>query len=132
MKKLIIELPDKDYSIIERVAKDQDRRLTDLSYLIYARGLESYFCETAVSIKKEPDEYTKEEKAQLKKNAELEKTDGWEKLDYEERIAKGMKHVCDWITNHRYENGKTSDPLFDPLTERFKAYAVSTEGIKDA
>ena len=129
MKKLVIELPDKDYSIIERVAKDQDRRLTDLSYLVYARGLESYFCETAVSIKREPDEYTEEEQAQLKKNAELEKTEGWDKLDYEERQAKGMKHVCDWITNHSYENGKCTDPLFDPLTARFKTYAI--EGIKN-
>ena len=130
MKKLIIELPDKDYSIIERVAKDQHRRLSDLSYLVYAKGLEVYFCETAVSIKKEPDEYTEEEKVQLEKNAELEKTEGWDNLKYEERQAKGIKYVSEYITNHRYENGKTSDPLFDPLVERLETYAI--DGAKDA
>ena len=130
MKKLIIELPDKDHSILERIARDQKRRLNDLSCLLLARGLESFFCETSVSIKKTPDEYTKEETEQLAKNAELEKTEGWIQLPYEKQKEMGWKCVSEWITNHIHVNGKWVDPLVEPLAERIENYAI--DGAKDA
>tara|TARA_E500000331_G_scaffold354330_1_gene407057 strand:- start:952 stop:1353 length:402 start_codon:yes stop_codon:yes gene_type:complete len=127
MKSLSIELPDKDHSILSRIAVDQDRRLNDLTYLLMARGLESYFCETSVSIKKEHDEYTEEDTNQLKKNKELELTKGWHSLTWEEQKAKGFEYVCSYLHNHEHTDGKYTDPLIDPLAERIKSYAI--EGV---
>tara|TARA_B100001250_G_C19365228_1_gene599455 strand:+ start:209 stop:601 length:393 start_codon:yes stop_codon:yes gene_type:complete len=127
MKSLSIELPDKDHSILSRVAVDQDRRLKDLIYLLMSRGIESYFCETSVSIKKEDDEYTEEDNNQLKKNKELELTKGWTSLTWEEQKAKGFEYVCSYLHNHERKDGKYTDPLIDPLAERIKSYAI--EGV---
>ena len=44
MQKLEINLPDKDYSILKRIAKSEGRRLTDLTYLLLGRGLDVFFC----------------------------------------------------------------------------------------
>ena len=38
--------------------------------------------------------------AQMKKNAELEKTKGWRQLDWDEMKARGYKPVRDNISNH--------------------------------
>ena len=59
-------------------------------------------------LKKHENEYTKEDREQQKKNAELEKTEGWSKLDYSERESKGYEHVCSYISNHEY-NSKTKN-----------------------
>ena len=77
MQKLEINLPDKDYSILKRIAKSEGRRLTDLTYLLLGKGLDVFFCETLVYIDKEPDDYSAKDLAQMKKNAELERTEGW-------------------------------------------------------
>ena len=127
MKSLSIELPDKDHSILSRVAVDQDRRLKDLIYLLMSRGIESYFCETSVSIKKEDDEYTEEDNNQLKKNKELELTKGWTSLTWDEQKAKGFEYVSSYLHNHVRKDGKYTDPLIDPLAERIKSYAI--EGV---
>ena len=131
MKELKISVSDKDYDLLTRISKDQQRRLSDLNYLLYARGLESFFCETMVSVKKHENEYTKEDREQQKKNAELEKTEGWSKLDYSERESKGYEHVCSFISNHEY-NSKTktyTDKLIDPLAAKIESYAI--EGLTD-
>lgn len=52
MQKIEILVSDKDFDLLTRIAKDQNRRLSDLNYLLYSRGLESFFCETMVSIPK--------------------------------------------------------------------------------
>ena len=48
MKKLEINLSDKDYSLLSRIAKSEGRRLSDLTYLVLGKGLEVFFCETMV------------------------------------------------------------------------------------
>ena len=127
MKSLSIELPDKDHSILSRVAVAQDRRLKDLIYLVVARGIESYFCETAVSIKKEEDEYTEEDNNQLKTNKELSRAEGWDDLTWEEQKATGFEYVCSYLHNREHKDGKYTDPLIYPLSERIKSYAI--EGV---
>jgi len=131
MQKLEINLPDKDYSILKRIAKSEGRRLSDLTYLLLGRGLDAFFCETMVHIDKEADEYSAKDLAQLKKNAELEKTEGWRKLDWREREAKGYEHVSTSLSNHEHseELGRCHDPLIEPLGERIESYAV--EPIKE-
>ena len=134
MQKLEINLPDKDYSILKRIAKSEGRRLSDLTYLLLGRGLDAFFCETMVHIDKEPDEYSAKDLAQLKKNAELEKTEGWRKLDWREREAKGYEYVDSKLRNHEHseELGRCHDPLIEPLAERIESYAVEliTEEVK--
>ena len=128
MQKLEINLPDKDYSILKRIAKSEGRRLTDLTYLLLAKGLEVFFCETLVYIDKEPDDYSAKDLAQMKKNAELERTEGWLKLDWHERKAKGYDHVSSSLSNHvqSEELGRCHDPLIEPLAERIESYATET------
>jgi len=128
MKKLEINLSDKDYSLLSRIAKSEGRRLTDLTYLLLGKGLEVFFCETLVYIDKDPDEYSAKDLAQMKKNAELEKTEGWKKLDWDERKAKGYDHVSSGLSNHVHseELGRCHDPLIEPLAERIESYATSS------
>lgn len=130
MKKLEINLTDKDYSILKRIAKSEGRRLTDLTYLLLGKGLQVFFCESMVYVDKEPDEYSTKDLAQLKKNAELEKSEGWTKLDWDERKAKGYEHVRDGISNHEHseELGRCHDPLIEPLAERIESYAIEPIG----
>lgn len=127
MQKIEINVSDKDFDLLTRIAKDQNRRLSDLNYLLYSRGLDTFFCETMVSIPKKLYEYTAKEKEQEKKNDELENTDGWNELDYKEREAKGYKHVCPYISNHKYDKktDEYSDPLIEPLAERIADYALN-------
>tara|TARA_R100000781_G_scaffold3196_1_gene4612 strand:+ start:118 stop:522 length:405 start_codon:yes stop_codon:yes gene_type:complete len=127
MQKIEILVSDRDFDLLTRIAKDQNRRLSDLNYLLYSRGLESFFCETMVSIPKKLYEYTSEEKEQEKKNDELEQTEGWFDLDYTQREAKGYKHVCPYFSNHVY-NKKTKkyfDPLIEPLADKIASYALN-------
>ena len=128
MQKLEINLPDKDYSILKRIAKSEGRRLTDLTYLLLGKGLDVFFCETLVYIDKEPDDYSSKDLAQMKKNAELEKSEGWQKLDYYERKSKGYEHVSTSLSNHvqSEELGRCHDPLIEPLSERIESYATET------
>ena len=81
-----------------------------------------------VHIDKEPDEYSSKDLAQLKKNAELEKTEGWTSLDWHERRAKGYDHVHSKHSNHAHseELGRCHDPLIEPLSERIESYATET------
>ena len=125
MKTHTLKFNDKDYSLLQRIAKDQDRRIDDLFYLIFSCGLDIFFCETMVSLKKEPEEYTEEERAAEAKNKELQQLDGWHELDFDQRKEKGYKYVSDWLSNHeRGEDGAYSDPLIDPLAQRIRAYAL--------
>ena len=90
MKQLQINLSDKDYSLLNRIAKSEGRRLTDLTYLLLGKGLDVFFCETIVYVEKDADDYSAKDLAQMKKNAELEKSEGWQKLDWHERKAKRL------------------------------------------
>jgi len=129
MKTISFSLEDKDYSLLSRIAKSEDRRLKDLVYLCLGHGLDYFFCETHVVIRKQDDEYTQEEIEQLAKNKELEKSEGWRDLSHDERKEKGFEYVCHCLSNH--ERNKTDDgyddPLIDPLAERIKEYAFKEE-----
>ena len=65
--------------------------------------------------------------AQKKENAELEKTVGWTRLDWDERKAKGYNHVCTGLSNHEHskELGRCHDPLIEPLAKRTENYATA-------
>ena len=90
MKTISINVSDNDYRILTEIAKDQRRRLTDLSYLLFARGLEFFFCETPVYIRKIESDYTEADRLQQKINDDLEKTEGWSDLSWKERKERDM------------------------------------------
>jgi len=125
MKKIHIELTDKQHCLLTRIAKADKRKLGDFVYLIIAEGLTYFFCETSTCIEKTPDEYTQEERKQQAKNEKLEKTKGWDDLDWEEKQAKGFESVSSYMHNS-YGNG---DDFLDALTKSLERNAF--EGINE-
>ena len=99
MKKLTIKLTDKQFCLLTRVSKEEKRKLQDFIYLTISQGLSSFFCERIIHVEKKKDDYTAEEKKQLATNEKLEKSKGWNNLDYDERRAKGYDHVFHYLSN---------------------------------
>ena len=126
MKKIEITIPDKDYDLLTRIAKEQKRRLSDMHYLIYAEGLTFFFCETNILIKRLDSEFTEEEKKQNKINDKLEKIKGWYKLDEKVQEEKGYKFVPHWLSNNSWnkETEKYDDHLIKPLAKRIESYVL--------
>ena len=132
MKKIEITVSDRDYDLLTRIAKADKRRLSDMNYLCYGRGLDYLFTDQQLCVDRvHTDEYTAKEQKQMKKNKELEKTEGWDDLDYNQKKEKGYKHVCDFISNceKNEDSGEMYDPLVQPLSKRIESYA--TEDIKE-
>ena len=128
-KEITIKVSDKDYDLIQRIAKQEKRKLSDFSYLLFAEGLKFFFCEEHICFKKHDDELTEEEHKQIKINDELRKQDGWYELDFTEKVAQGFKQVKEWWENHFYnqETKEYEDNLIEPLVERLENYALKED-----
>ena len=128
-KEITIKVSDKDYDLIQRIAKQEKRKLSDFSYLLFAEGLKFFFCEEHICFKKHDDELTEEEHKQIKINDELRKQDGWYNLDFPEKAAQGFKQVKEWWDNHFYnqETKEYEDNLIEPLVERLENYALKED-----
>ena len=128
-KEITIKVSDKDYDLIQRIAKQEKRKLSDFSYLLFAEGLKFFFCEEVICFKKHDDELTEEEHKQIKINDELRKQDGWYELDFTEKVAQGFKQVKEWWENHFYnqETKEYEDNLIEPLVERLENYALKED-----
>ena len=70
---ITIPLTDRQHDLFRRIAKTDRRKLNDLYRLIFACGLEFYWCEDTFSFKKRDDELTDEERKQIAKNDQIEK-----------------------------------------------------------
>ena len=70
---ITIPLTDRQHDLFRRIAKADRRKLNDLYRLIFACGLEFYWCEDTFSFKKRDDELTDEERKQIAKNDQIEK-----------------------------------------------------------
>ena len=128
-KEITIKVSDKDYDFIQRIAKQEKRKLSDFSYLLFAEGLKFFFCEEHICFKKHDDELTEEEHKQIKINDELRKQDGWYNLDFPEKAAQGFKQVKEWWENHFYnqETKEYEDNLIEPLVKRLENYALEED-----
>tara|TARA_R100001086_G_scaffold189998_1_gene107578 strand:+ start:340 stop:732 length:393 start_codon:yes stop_codon:yes gene_type:complete len=128
-KEITIKVSDKDYDLIQRIAKEEKRKLSDFSYLLFAEGLKFFFCEEHICFKKHDDELTEEEHKQIKINDELRKQDGWYQLDFTEKVAQGFQQVKEWWENHFYnqETKEYEDNLIEPLVKRLENYALEED-----
>ena len=114
MKNLPAPIPDDLYDVLKRIAKYERRKFRDFIYLILAEGLSSYYCERQMFVDKLQTEYTKEETDQIAKNAELEKTEGWNDLSWEERTSRGYVSVEDYWQHN--DISKFENQLIDLIT----------------
>ncbi len=127
-KKVTIQLEEQDLLMLRRVAKEVKRKDQDMYQLLFAYGIKYMFCDESLAIDKLDDEYTEEEKAQLKNNKALEEEHGhklWH-MSLEARKELGWNSVDKYIRNHvPNENGMgCSDPLLDPIADRVEAFAL--------
>ena len=130
MKKIEINLSDKDHDLISRIAKADNRRLSDFVYLCFGEGIGYLYTDEQIAIKKKPDEYFPHELKQLEKNKEIEKMEGYKDMSWEEKKEKGYAYVSDYLSNwEQKEDGDHFDPLCEPLAKRIRAYA--TEEINE-
>ncbi len=120
-KTIELKLTDNQYDLLCRIATADKRRLEDLCYLLFGEGIKFFYSETSIVIKKKPNEYTKEEKKQLVKNEELEKTKGFDSLSYVEKQAQGYEHVCLYMSS--FAEG---DTFLDKLAEDITNNATKT------
>ena len=128
-KEITIKVSDKDYDLIQRIAKQEKRKLSDFSYLLFAEGLRFFFCEEVICFKKHDDELTEEEHKQIKLNDELRKQKGWYELDYEEKVVQGYKQVFEYWENHAYnqETKEHEDNLIKPIVKSIQSFAFEED-----
>ncbi len=102
MKTLSIQLKDKQYDLLARIAKSERRKLSDLLYVLLGYGVSVQYCDQGVCIPKEASEYTEEEKQTIANNEALEATEGWMSLNLEERTKRGYEHVPTHLNNYTH------------------------------
>ncbi len=102
MKTLSIQLKDKQYDLLSRIAKSERRKLSDLLYVLLGYGVSVQYCDQGVCIPKEASEYTEEEKQTIANNEALEATEGWMSLNLEERTKRGYEHVPTHLNNYTH------------------------------
>ena len=124
MKKLEILLTDKQHNLLERIAQADDRRLSDLIYLVFSSGLGVYFCERGIYVTKNDDEYTEQEIKQKAINEKLIKDN--KKFHYltdKEQIEKGYKYVESSFDNYNRDNDfieKLADEIKNNALQQIK------------
>lgn len=125
METITIQISVADKAMMKRIAKSVDRRSADLNQLIFARGLEFFFCEEHVWVDKLPDEYTEEERQQQEKNKVIRENpeiNGW---DAQQKAGYVVVREC--ITNHdpKPDGDGHHDPLVQPIAKRLRAIATA-------
>ena len=132
-KQLTIDVTDKQYDLIRRVARANDRRLDDLLRLVLAEGFEYYWSEDSFSFKKNDDEFTEEDRKQLAKNDEIKKKLAEEgkcvcHLSNEEEEKLGYKQISEWHCGGGYSDERHSPNICHVLSEAIKEAIYDQEG----
>ena len=123
---LKIEISDADASYLERIAREDQRRLSDLLTILLADGLRYQYCEECVSIELRDDEIPADRLALIKRNEELLKQSGFWAQSEEERKAQGYTNgVSRRLSNHEDDGaGGFTDLLIEPLADRIASAAL--------
>tara|TARA_Y100000004_G_C8803158_1_gene364358 strand:- start:149 stop:643 length:495 start_codon:yes stop_codon:yes gene_type:complete len=120
MDYLKIPLTKKQISLLERIAKADDRRLEDLINLVFSCGLSVYFCERSICVSKNDDEFTEDEIKQKALNDKLLKDNP--KFHYqskEEQEAQGYKYV-----DTTFDNYNRDTDFIEKLSDEIKENAL--------
>ena len=117
MKTLSIQLKDKQYDLLARIAKSERRKLSDLLYVLLGYGVSVQYCDQGVCIPKEASEYTEEEKQTIANNEALEATEGWMSLNLEERTKRGYEHVPTHLNNYTHGPQDFIEELSDSIMD---------------
>ena len=122
MKTLSIQVSDRDYSFLEKIANADNRRLSDLLHLIFAEGLEYMYLEQSLSIERSDDEITDpDELKKIKHNEALIKQPDFHQISQDERIKRGFDVSYQRsINNCNYDN----DRLIAPIARRIREVAL--------
>jgi hypothetical protein len=132
MDYLKIPLTKKQISLLERIAKADDRRLEDLINLVFSCGLSVYFCERSICVSKNDDEYTEDKIKQKAINDKLLKDNP--KFHYQsqdEQKAQGYKYVDNTYDNYNRDNDFI-EKLADEIKENaLKQINIDNQKIKD-
>ena len=132
MENLKIPVTKKQLYLLERIAKNDDRRLEDLVNLVFSTGLEIYFCERGICFEKDQDELTEDEKKQIKINEKLrEDNKNFWTLEDEEQKKLGYKKV-----ETQYSNYSDNKSFIDLLAQEIRNNAlkqinIDNQKIKD-
>ena len=123
MENLTIKISSEDVSMLRRIAKSENRRFDDLIQLLFAEGLDYFFCEEIISVKKLPEEYTEQELKQEELNNQIKKE---KHNNFQEMEAAGYITVSDYFTNHQCnrETTECKDDLINPMVQRLRALAT--------
>ena len=124
MKNLSLPLTDKQYDLFSRIAKYEDRKVTDLFRLIVSEGLNYYWSERSILLDKKPDEFSEEDKKQKIKNEKIEKdlekeNKKWHQLTTEELKKIGYKRIEDQWRGGGYTSGGADD-VIEKLSNEIK------------
>ena len=132
MNFLKIPITKKQLSLLKRIAKADDRRLEDLINLVFSCGLSVYFCERAICVSKNDDEYTEDEIKQKALNDKLLKDNP--KFHYQsqdEQKAQGYKYVETCFDNYNKDTDFI-EKLADEIKQNaLKQINIDNQKIKD-
>ena len=118
-----VNISENDLSILKEICLNKERRFQDLVQIIFAQGLDCYFCDAIAWVKKKPEDYTEEEKAQIETNKAIKARPDYGPMSYKDIEKLGFKHVSDKISNYNPDD-EIMDPLIDPIVQRIKNYAL--------
>ena len=121
MDYLKIPITKRQLSLLKRISECDDRRLSDLTNLLFSTGLAYYFCERSICISKNNDEYTEEEIKQKALNDKLLLDN--RKFHFQsdkEQKDQGYKYV-----DTTYDNYDRDNNFIEQLSDEFKNNALN-------
>ena len=115
---ITITLSEQDLINLRKIAKATNRRFNDFKQLIFAEGLEYFFTEEHVMIKRDDNEIEKDELDQIILNEKLMAEPG---TNMDQMKDKGyVSGVSRYLCN---DYGSNDDKLIRPIIERLRSSA---------
>lgn len=111
MASVTIQLSDKDLRYLTELAKNDQRRLKDFVQILFATGIQDFYCEKEAHVRKDHDDYTPEAQKQMELNKQLE-------ADYP-LFSDQKKHGFQYVATYLH-NGEVTEPM----VERIQAFAL--------
>lgn len=113
---ITVSLSDQDLKTLRKVSKAQHRRWADFVQLVFAEGLQFFFCEEHVMIKRDDHEIPEDELKQIVLN---EKLINDPELNMDQMKEQGFIQGFSRFVSNEYggDNDKLIKPIVDRLTD---------------